>query len=82
MLVGRRSYGLYLWHCVVFDVLLTRTDMPRLEALALGVGLSWLLTLASWRFVEQPFLRMKAGGSARPADSIAGPTVTAATPAE
>jgi peptidoglycan/LPS O-acetylase OafA/YrhL len=53
--IGRRSYGLYLWHYVW---------LTWLRGLGLaGVGLALVATLASaelsWRLVETPFLRLK-----------------------
>jgi peptidoglycan/LPS O-acetylase OafA/YrhL len=61
-LVGRRSYGLYLWHLPVLH-------MVSGAMFAAGVGF-WLtvavalvatavVTELSWRFVESPFLRLK-----------------------
>ncbi|HKY57653.1 MAG TPA: acyltransferase [Aeromicrobium sp.] len=56
--VGQRSYGLYLWHVPV-AVLWGRLDAPYLVVVVTGVALSFGLTVLSWRYVEQPFLRMK-----------------------
>jgi peptidoglycan/LPS O-acetylase OafA/YrhL len=59
--VGRRSYGLYLWqHPVLMlsDTLLGLTDQPLRTALVV-VPVSFALTLLSWRYVEEPFLRLK-----------------------
>jgi peptidoglycan/LPS O-acetylase OafA/YrhL len=57
--LGRISYGLYLWHPVV----LWSTGYVRSPTL--GVALSLVLALASYRFVERPFLRRKARLAAR-----------------
>lgn len=57
-LVGRRSYGLYLWHapCTYFAVLVAvPLGVNPWTAAAVAVALSWALTLASWRYVEQPW---------------------------
>ena len=55
--VGRVSYSLYLWHLVPVLLLADVTSVPKpllgLLALALTVG----LTLASYRFLEKPFLK-------------------------
>ncbi len=72
--VGKRSYGLYLWHEVLNPLvpgagskvgLLVRTGVLFLASF----GVAEL----SWRFIESPFLRRKAGqygraGQRRPAD--------------
>jgi len=57
---GRRSYGIYLYHCpVVFYLDLQHPQLQwwwRLPIiLAFGLGLA----VISWRWVEQPFLRRK-----------------------
>jgi peptidoglycan/LPS O-acetylase OafA/YrhL len=50
--VGRRSYGLYLWHWPVFVVLdATSADIGRV---ALATVVSIVLSEASYRLVEQP----------------------------
>jgi peptidoglycan/LPS O-acetylase OafA/YrhL len=69
VLVGRRSYGLYLWHYPVFALVAIRLPWQRPLVVAFCLALSWLLTLASWRFVEAPFLRL--GRSAAPERSLA-----------
>jgi peptidoglycan/LPS O-acetylase OafA/YrhL len=57
--VGKVSYGAYLWHFPVFVVvdstLGLSTWAPRLLALAVTA----VVVVLSYRFVEQPFLRMK-----------------------
>ena len=60
--IGRISYGLYLWHfpivygCGALAVDGTPPDLPRA---ALAVGLTFLVAAASFRWIEQPMLRMK-----------------------
>jgi peptidoglycan/LPS O-acetylase OafA/YrhL len=57
--VGRISYGVYLFHIVVWQGLLA----PHLSSGPLATLLTTVLTLAvagaSYRYVEMPFLRMK-----------------------
>ncbi|HEX6514802.1 MAG TPA: acyltransferase [Nocardioidaceae bacterium] len=60
--VGRRSYGLYLWNCLV-NVYLT-FEQPHMAwplHAAVLVGVSLPLTVLSWRYVESPFLRRQRG---------------------
>ena len=54
--VGRHSYSLYLWHIVPFLVL-QRAPLPRPVLGLLAVGAAVVLTLASYRWLERPFLR-------------------------
>jgi peptidoglycan/LPS O-acetylase OafA/YrhL len=58
--LGRRSYAVYLWHPFALGVGVWAVG-PDLAALALGVGLTLLLAELSWRLVEAPFLRLRAG---------------------
>lgn len=56
--LGQRSYGFYLWHFPVVVVLEKYMDSGWVLALV-ALPLSLFITVASWRLVEQPFLRMK-----------------------
>jgi peptidoglycan/LPS O-acetylase OafA/YrhL len=62
--IGRISYGVYLWHWVilttfgaagVFDIHGVKGYAVRLACIALGFAVA----AASFRFVEEPFLRLK-----------------------
>lgn len=57
--IGRRSYGLYLWHWPVFVFTRPRLDVPLHGAadVALRLGLLAAVSEASYRFVEQPVRR-------------------------
>lgn len=59
--VGRRSYGLYLWHYPIFDVVVHHTAGPHAARLAAAVVCSVAATAASYRWIERPFLRRKEG---------------------
>ena len=60
VMVGRVSYGLYLWHVMVLTILVQhQLGLGRWPRAALGVFLSCLATAVSWKFVEQPALRFK-----------------------
>jgi len=57
--IGRRSYGLYLWHVPVAWVMADVKGFPYAVTTVLGVGLSFAYCAASWAFVETPFLRLR-----------------------
>jgi len=62
--LGRRSYGLYLWHWPVFAVTRPELDLAVSDAPLLGLRLALTFVVAElcYRFVEQP---IRAGGLAR-----------------
>lgn len=69
VVLGERSYGFYLWH---FPVLwyLSKCFSSRVTVALVGLLMSVVLCELSWRYVEQPFLRIKErrwGSAARPA---------------
>ncbi len=72
--IGRRSYGIYLYHWPIFLFLGIDT---RPHVLALGFALSFAAAWISYAFVEAPFLAMKRRWEARPA---AGPEITTDLP--
>ena len=58
--LGQRSYGLYLWHLLVFRIFSRHvTQSPHLLRIALALVVSLAITEMSWRFVERPFIRLK-----------------------
>ncbi len=60
--IGRISYGLYLWQfaivygCGALVVDGTPSDLPRA---ALAIGLMFLVAAASFRWIEQPMLKIE-----------------------
>jgi peptidoglycan/LPS O-acetylase OafA/YrhL len=57
---GRVSYGLYLWHLVVFSVVLRYTESWQpLPRVAVAYAISAATTMFSWHFVERPALALK-----------------------
>ncbi len=57
--VGRRSYGIYLFHAPVFIVLAAHLSTRRLLALPLMVVTTMAVAMLSYHYVELPFLRLK-----------------------
>ncbi len=59
-LIGRVSYGLYLWHLPIFyAVAVNLPHEPRIIRVALAFSLTAIAVTASWKFIEQPALRLK-----------------------
>lgn len=58
--LGRRSYGLYLYHFPILSLLRHQVDVgPEALRLLAGIGLTLAVTAASYRWIEEPFLRLK-----------------------
>jgi peptidoglycan/LPS O-acetylase OafA/YrhL len=58
--LGRISYGLYLWHPVVFMAVLHHWPHASITSrLLLGWGITLAAAWLSFTLVEQPFLRLK-----------------------
>jgi peptidoglycan/LPS O-acetylase OafA/YrhL len=64
---GLISYSLYVWHLPIFQMLSrnTRPWQPQPRAVV-GVVVSLAVAVLSYRFVERPFLRRRAGAQANP----------------
>lgn len=61
--VGQRSYGIYLYHVIVAGLLFEYCHwrgVPRGLAIVAAMLFTLALAQLSYRFVEQPFLRLKA----------------------
>lgn len=75
--VGLISYSLYLWHWPVWvfaGFVLARTPTP-MEAVGLA-ALTFVLSVLSWKFIEQPF-RQKNAVAQRPLFAMAGAAMAA-----
>ncbi|MGE9781582.1 acyltransferase family protein [Janibacter sp. G368] len=69
---GTRSYGLYLYHFPILQILRHQVDVgPEWARMVLGIVVSIAMTEASFRWLESPFLRLKdrlgPSATARPA---------------
>ena len=69
--IGRRSYGIYLWHWPLL-VVATKYVGRASYAVAIALPLTFILAALSYRYLEQPALRLKQRYVARP---IASPAV-------
>jgi peptidoglycan/LPS O-acetylase OafA/YrhL len=59
-LIGRVSYGIYIWHLFVFAVTMRYFgDWPAIARVALAIGVLNAIVLVSWYVVERPALRLK-----------------------
>ena len=67
--VGARSYALYLWHLPMIWFLSRWVGNPVTGALV-GLGVSFVVAEASWRWIEQPFLLRQTPG--RPTKAARG----------
>ncbi|WP_162940094.1 acyltransferase family protein [Gryllotalpicola protaetiae] len=61
--VGKMSYGLYLWHFPVFFVIDASIGLEHWSAKLLAMGIVAAIVPLSYRFIEQPFLRLKSSGT-------------------
>lgn len=67
--IGRRSYGLYIWHWAIFY--LTRMILGKgWLAVAVGTILTFVVAGLSYRYVELPFLRLKRRYTAQPSPQL------------
>jgi peptidoglycan/LPS O-acetylase OafA/YrhL len=57
--VGKRSYGLYLWHFPVLVIIDTRWGLDTWGPRLAGLAVTAVLVLLSYRFIERPFLDRK-----------------------
>lgn len=63
--LGRRGYGLYVWHwpillaLIQIPVLTADTQRLAVWAIPISLALTVLVSIASYRFLEEPFLRLR-----------------------
>jgi peptidoglycan/LPS O-acetylase OafA/YrhL len=81
--VGRRSYGLYLWHLVLMaelSLLLEGAESPGwtyVTLLALVIPATLVVSALSYRFVERPAMRLRDRGPRRAPAAEEAPPATA-----
>ena len=77
--MGKRSYGLYVWHWPVY-FLVGKFGLERAVAIPLAVAGTFVVAALSYRFIESPFLKLKHRYSAVPqpaAPSVVSPQLLA-----
>jgi peptidoglycan/LPS O-acetylase OafA/YrhL len=57
--IGQRSYGLYLWHFPIYQIVITSLSPPEPFLLLVAMPLSFCAAALSYRWVETPFLSRK-----------------------
>jgi peptidoglycan/LPS O-acetylase OafA/YrhL len=57
--IARISYGLYLWHYLVFSALRKRMHLHWTLGFLVGCAITFTLSILSYRIVEQRALRLK-----------------------
>jgi peptidoglycan/LPS O-acetylase OafA/YrhL len=57
--IGKRSYGIYLWHWPLFKLLRIVAPSDSLGFVAAAVGSTFCVAALSYRYVEVPFLQLK-----------------------
>ena len=57
--VGKRSYGLYLWHFPIFVIVDTRWGLGSWTARLGALAATAVVVTLSYRFIERPFLERK-----------------------
>lgn len=65
--LGVISYGFYLWHFPVLGLLVYQAHLSPLLAGVLGLVISVLIALASYRWIESPALKLKDRFDPKPA---------------
>jgi peptidoglycan/LPS O-acetylase OafA/YrhL len=53
------SYGIYIYHMVVFNILVSMGATNRVSVFLLGLGIVVVLAVLSWTYVEKPAMRLK-----------------------
>lgn len=57
--IGKRSYGLYLWHFPILVAIDVHWGLESWTARAAGLAVTAVVVMVSYRFIERPFLARK-----------------------
>ena len=68
--IGKRSYGVYLWHFPIFFVIDSRWGLHGWQPRVVGLAATAVAVSLSYRFIEQPFLARKDRRLLRPAAAL------------
>ncbi len=68
--LGRISYGLYIWHTLVLNLMHKWFDNNNIGFFLAGYALSVAAAELSFRFIESPFLRKKSRFSVAPSGAL------------
>ena len=82
--VGKRSYGVYLWHFPIFVIVDTRFGLNSWAARVGALAVTAVVVMLSYRYIERPFLERKDKRRAAPASepppwNVQAPLVPAQT---
>jgi peptidoglycan/LPS O-acetylase OafA/YrhL len=76
VLTGRVSYGLYLWHFPVFVLIDSIVGLDGWSPRLLGLAITAIIVPLSYRYIEQPFLRLKGAPTQTPTPTLPGAAET------
>jgi peptidoglycan/LPS O-acetylase OafA/YrhL len=66
--IGRISYGLYLWHFLIFSTM-RGLGFRHIDVITIGTCLAFLVASASYYFLERPFLKLKSRWTPNPSNN-------------
>ena len=71
--IGRRSYGLYLWHFPILSAFINHSPhrVPMFVRCIFGIALAFVAAAVSYGVIEKPFLRRKQRYEPRRLDEVA-----------
>lgn len=76
--IGKISYGLYLWHYPIFNIM-RHYEYTRTTTFVCGTAFTFIFSVLSYYFIERPFLLLKGKTSFIAPEPIDGQTGSPAT---